>query len=183
MAVAETTIVAATIEIITSVPASVKPPSRRVAKEGRVKEKETSRGREIGRSYRWDRAGQITILAMPLSSFVVCRQFVRDTTSCRDSLYDRSFSCSCEFNTRRMSCRAGYCDVSNCEIVGFCWLKNLTCSIMCLWNFCLYIKINLFFKIIFYNNIALVEFKNYHWKKNLAIIANLMLYITEHYFW
>lgn len=46
MAVAVTTIVAATIEIITSVPASVKPPSRRVAKEGRVKEKETSRKRE-----------------------------------------------------------------------------------------------------------------------------------------
>jgi len=48
------------------------------------------REREIGRSYRRDRAGQITILAMPLPSFVVCRQFVRDTTSCRDSLYDRS---------------------------------------------------------------------------------------------
>lgn len=50
MAVAVTTIVAATIEIITSVPASVKPPSRHVAKEGRVKEKETSRERERERS-------------------------------------------------------------------------------------------------------------------------------------
>lgn len=77
MAVAVTTIVAATIEIITSVPASAKPPSRRVAKEGRVKEKETSRERPVGR-IDGDRAGQIMILAMPLPSFVVCRQFVRD---------------------------------------------------------------------------------------------------------
>lgn len=33
-------------------------------------------------------------------------------------------------------------------------------------------KNKLFFKIMFYNNIALVESKNHHWKKNLAIIVN-----------
>lgn len=58
-------------------PASVKPLSRRVAKEGRVKEKETV-ARETAGSIDGDRAGQIMILAMPLPSFVVCRQFVRD---------------------------------------------------------------------------------------------------------